>query len=50
MSAFAADIEWYYLDADADQLGPFTVDELKGFYAAEAITDTTFVWHEDIGT
>jgi hypothetical protein len=48
MSAFAADIEWYYLDADAEQLGPFTLGELGDNYKAEAITDTTFVWHEDI--
>ena len=48
MAAFAADIEWYYLNADAEQLGPFTLGELGDFYKSEAITDTTFVWHEDI--
>ena len=48
MAAFAADIEWYYLNADAEQLGPFTLGELGDFYTSEAITDTTFVWHEDI--
>jgi hypothetical protein len=48
MAAFAADIEWYYLDAESENLGPFTLAEMAGFYGASSITDGTFVWHEDI--
>ena len=47
MAAFAADIEWYYLGAKSENLGPFTLAEMAGFYGASSITDGTFVWHKD---
>ena len=48
MAAFAADIEWYYLGAESENLGPFTLVEMAGFYGARSITDGTIVWHKDI--
>ena len=44
----AESIEWYYLNADAEQFGPFTPRELGEHYKAGTVTDTTFVWHENI--
>ena len=48
MSSFTSEQEWYYLDDEAENLGPFKIAELAGFYASSVIKDTTFVWHEDI--
>eukprot|EP00947_MAST-08B_sp_MAST-8B-sp1_P005599 g5599.t1 len=48
MAAFAADIEWYYLNSESTQLGPFTLDELGDFYKSSSVTDSTLVWHENI--
>jgi hypothetical protein len=48
MASFTAEQEWYYLNDDAENLGPFTVSELAGFYKSSVVKDTTFVWHEDI--
>jgi hypothetical protein len=38
--------EWFYLDDDAQNIGPFTTEELQGFYQNEQFTDETYVWAE----
>ena len=48
MTSFTSDQEWYYLNDEAENLGPFNVTELAGFHESGAVKDTTFVWHEDI--
>tara|TARA_B110000208_G_C11594311_1_gene367497 strand:+ start:90 stop:650 length:561 start_codon:yes stop_codon:yes gene_type:complete len=48
MASFTADQEWYYLNDEAENLGPFNITEISGFYDSGVIKDTTFVWHEDI--
>ena len=51
MSAFASEeTEWYYLDDEAANMGPFNISEMCDFFASGLLKDTTFVWHEDIGT
>ena len=34
--------EWFYLDDEAQNVGPFTTEELVEFYAAQGITDETY--------
>ena len=34
--------EWFYLDDEAQNVGPFTTEELVEFYAAQGITDDTY--------
>ena len=48
MASFTEEQEWYYLNDEAENLGPFNVTEIAGFYRSSVIKDTTFVWHEDI--
>ena len=52
MATFAAndDTEWYYLDDQAANMGPFTLAEMSEFFGTGLLKDTTFVWHEDFGT
>ena len=38
--------EWFYLNDDAENVGPFTTEELTGFYAEGSITDDTYIWAE----
>ena len=48
MASFTEEQEWYYLNDEAENLGPFNITEIAGFYSSSLIKDTTFVWHEDI--
>ena len=48
MASFTTEQEWYYLNDEAENLGPFNVGELAGFHSSGVLKDTTFVWHEDI--
>ena len=34
--------EWFYLDDEAQNIGPFTTEELQGFYQNEQFTDETY--------
>ena len=34
--------EWFYLDDDAENVGPFTTQELITFFSEGAITSETF--------
>jgi hypothetical protein len=34
--------EWFYLDENAENVGPFTTEELVEFYSAQGITDDTY--------
>ena len=38
--------EWFYLDDDAQNIGPFTTEELTGFYQDGSFTDETYIWAE----
>ena len=38
--------EWFYLNDDAENVGPFTTEELTGFYAEGSMTDETYIWAE----
>lgn len=38
--------EWFYLDENAENVGPFTTEELVEFYSAQGITDDTYIWAE----
>jgi hypothetical protein len=34
--------EWFYLDDEAENVGPFTTEELRSFYSEGGITDQTY--------
>ena len=40
------DWEWFYLNDEAENVGPFTTEELQGFYAEGSMTDETYIWAE----
>jgi len=39
---------WYYLDAENRQLGPLSLEGLRAASKEGKITDSTFVWNEDL--
>eukprot|EP00457_Paulinella_chromatophora_P005683 gb/GEZN01005700.1/.p1 GENE.gb/GEZN01005700.1/~~gb/GEZN01005700.1/.p1 ORF type:complete len:501 (-),score=110.82 gb/GEZN01005700.1/:176-1678(-) len=41
-----ADVEWHYLDANAEQQGPVSAEILKQMLIAGQIDATTYVWNE----
>lgn len=41
--------EWYYLDSENNQMGPYTFRKLATLYLDEKITDETMIWSESYG-
>lgn len=39
-------VGWYILDANAQQIGPYTIAELRGHFSSGYLTENTFVWAE----
>jgi hypothetical protein len=39
--------EWFYLDGNAETIGPFTTPEIIEFYKDGGITDETYIWCEE---
>lgn len=41
--------EWYYLDSDNEQKGPYTFDRLAAMYIDEKINNETLIWSSSMG-
>jgi Mg2+ and Co2+ transporter CorA len=41
--------EWYYLDSDNNQKGPYTFDKLASMYIDEKINNETLIWSSSMG-
>lgn len=41
--------EWYYLDSDNNQKGPYTFDKLASMYIDEKIGNDTLIWSSSMG-
>ena len=40
--------QWYYLDSDNTQVGPLSFQRLKDSYLDGTLSDTNYVWNEDL--
>ncbi len=45
-----SDKQWYYLDPENQQQGPFSIGEIRQFIAEGILTRQSFLWHDGLTT
>ncbi|MBC8149111.1 MAG: DUF4339 domain-containing protein [Verrucomicrobiaceae bacterium] len=45
-----SDKQWYYLDPENQQRGPFLIEEIRQFIAEGILTRQSFLWHDGLTT